>query len=427
MIRSVDMSPPVDLVAHLLARLHQVRTLLGLEPLVADAKTRFADALDSMGLVEFLSLVAEDCGVPIEAIEQATGHRYSTIGEFAVALDAAGARVSRHHHASGTPALRPLETQSRAWLAATAVALPVHRQSASAINPLLGRPSGWLEGHAGIEARCLWGDADDPLDAAARATQDCLHQAGLAPAEVGALLVTSEAPPLPVGLAVALHARLGLPSNTVALEIGAACTGFLAAMWTAQYLLTNTAAVAMIAVEAPSRWLTLSKSAPGEAAALFGDAAAACLFTSQPMGADALCLRDIVLGTNGTAGSLLRVEMRPGGRAELHMDGIALAHRAVRAMSDAVLQLCARHDLRANQLSAVIAHGGNGRMSTLLARRLGLPPQRVLSETARTGNLGSASLPVAWCSRDPSVAQPVIWTAVGAGLQWGAALLDTVA
>lgn len=108
------------------------------------------------------------------------------------------------------------------------------------------------------------------------------------------------------------------------------------------------------------------------------------------------------------------------------MNGIAVAHRAVRAMADAVRQMCDRHGLSVDQLAAVIAHGGNGRMSALLARRLGLPPKRVCSEAARTGNLGSASLPVAWAAHDPSISHPVIWTAVGAGLQWGAALIDAL-
>jgi 3-oxoacyl-[acyl-carrier-protein] synthase III len=131
-----------------------------------------------------------------------------------------------------------------------------------------------------------------------------------------------------------------------------------------------------------------------------------------------------VLGTNGAAGSLLRVEYEASRGAALHMDGPPLAQRAVRAMADAVRQMSARHGLNVEQLAAVVAHGGNGRMPALLARRLALPVERVWSETARTGNLGSASLPVAWASHDGPIRSPVMWTAVGAGLQWGAALFD---
>ncbi len=418
-------------VARLLDRLRQVRELLGQEQLAADANTRFVDALDSMGFVEFLALVAEDYGVPVETIEQAARRHYGSVGEFAAALDAAGLSLGseispQDQSVSGrTPVLASRAGKATAWLAATTAKLPSNRQPASAINALLHRPPGWLEEHAGIEARHLWGE-EDPLDAATHMAQVCLRQADLSPSAVGALLVTSEAPPLPTGLGAALHARLGLPSGSAALEIGGACTGFLSAVWTAQHLLSEMAAVLVIAIEAPSRWLSLSPTPVGESAALFGDAAAACLLTSEPAGANSLLVRDIVLGTDGAASPLLRVEMTASCGAELHMDGIALAHRAVRTMADAVGNLCTRNGLTVDQLAAVIAHGGNGRMPALLARRLNLQPQLIWSETARTGNLGSASLPVAWSARTPSVSHPVVWTAVGAGLQWGAALFDAV-
>jgi 3-oxoacyl-[acyl-carrier-protein] synthase III len=57
-----------------------------------------------------------------------------------------------------------------------------------------------------------------------------LQEARLLEEEVGALLVTSEAPPLLSGLAAAVHHRLGLRPQTPALEVGGACTGFLAAL-----------------------------------------------------------------------------------------------------------------------------------------------------------------------------------------------------
>jgi hypothetical protein len=78
--------------------------------------------------------------------------------------------------------------------------------------------------------------------------------------------------------------------------------------------------------------------------------------------------------------------------------------------------------LTAPDLAGVAVHGGNGRLPSLLARRLGLPAEKVWSETARTGNLGSASLPVAWAAQAPAGPGPVVWVAFGAGAPWGAAL-----
>jgi 3-oxoacyl-[acyl-carrier-protein] synthase-3 len=421
------MSPHAAILDRLLLRLRQVRDQLGQGPLALDADTRFGDALDSMGFVEFLALVAEDCGVSVETIEQATGRHYGSISGLAAALKTTGIRSATPHPQSlATPAKQAPDVQPTAWLTATVARLPVYRQPASAIDELLRRPPGWLEKHAGIEARSLWLD-EDPLDAAVSTAQDCLAQAGIPPAAIGALLVTSEAPPVLPGLAAALHPRLGLPSAVAALEIGGACTGFLTALWTASRLLVDLPSVLVIAVEAHSRWLSLAPTPAGEAAVLFGDGAAACLLTAQPTTANALCLRDILLGSDASGGSLLRVEPELGGGVRLHMEGIPLAHRAVRTMADAVRQLSERQGLTVHQLGAVVAHGGNGRMPALLARQLGLPPDQVWSETARAGNLGAASVPVAWTLHPRSVSAPVIWAAIGAGLQWGAALFDAPA
>src|SRR5262249_45757967 len=133
-------------------------------------------------------------------------------------------------------------------------------------------------------------------------------------------------------------------------------------------------------------------------------------------------LAGVVLGADGGAGDVLRVERGAEGAVALHMDGPALAGRAVKAMADAVRSLAARHALDVSALEAVVCHGGNGRMPALVARRLGLPAERAWSETCRTGNLGSASLPAAWAARRPVAHGPVAWAAAGAGLTWGAAI-----
>jgi 3-oxoacyl-[acyl-carrier-protein] synthase III len=59
-------------------------------------------------------------------------------------------------------------------------------------------------------------------------------------------------------------------------------------------------------------------------------------------------------------------------------------------------------------------------------RTLGLPENRIWSETARTGNLGSASVPIAWSLHESLPAGLAAWTVAGAGLMWGAALLGEV-
>jgi 3-oxoacyl-[acyl-carrier-protein] synthase-3 len=313
-----------------------------------------------------------------------------------------------------------LPSAERAWLCATAVGLPRRTQPTSELDALLGRPTGWLERRAGIALRCVWGD-EDALAVTTETGLRCLRQAPLSVEEVGALLVTSEAPPVMTGLAAALHHRLGLRTAVAALEIGGACTGFLAALWTAQRLLPTAGAVLILTVEASTTWLPVRPGLAGEAAALFGDGAAACLLCDRPLGGNARAITEIELGTDGSDAHLLQV-YAANKAAEIAMKGPALAGRAVRVMAEAVSSLVARYGLSAPDLVGLAVHGGNGRLPSMLARHLGISLEKVWSETADTGNLGSASLPVAWLAHQ-SVSGPVVWSAVGAGLQWGAALL----
>jgi 3-oxoacyl-[acyl-carrier-protein] synthase-3 len=397
-----------QLAAHLLRGVRLVHQNLGMTPSESERPdTQFGDLLDSMGMVEFLALVADDLGIAPETIERCVDGKFTTVAELAVSLGAAGfvppqmvgARPDGHNlpdtlQTAVTPRINSRQDRMiQGWLAAPAVHLPDTVQSAAQINALLQRPAGWLENHAGIEQRHTWA-GQDPLAAAAATGRNCLEQVGLTPTEIGALLVTSEAPPLLAGLAAALHYRLGLHPCTTALEVGGACTGFLAALWTAQALLPRLGAVLLIAVEAPTQHLAVGPGPAGEAAALFGDGAAACLFCNQPPCPTALPVTEIRLGCDGSQAHLIRVERSVGGSINLLLEGGPLATRAIKAMALAVRELTEDHGCAMENLRGVIVHGGNGRMPGLLARQLLLPADKVWSNSLRTGNLGSMSFTI---------------------------------
>jgi 3-oxoacyl-[acyl-carrier-protein] synthase-3 len=425
-----------DLAAHLLARIALVRRNLGYDDSSAiPIEARFAEVLDSMGMVEFLGIVADDCGVALTKIEECASRRFGTIAELAASMAVSGINVipapgigtprdeAGATHAAQRAALKLVERP--VWLGGITTRLPTVVQSAGALDSLLHRPAGWLEQHAGIRSRRVWAE-EDPIQAVAECGSLCMQQSVLSAGEVGALLVTSEAPPRPLGLAADLHHRLDLPPGTPALEIGGACTGFLAALWVARSLLSHLRSVLILTVEAPSRYLQVAPGPAGEAAALFGDGAAAALLSADAPRSAGTPLWDVTLACHGEAADLIRV-LEPIERViELHMDGPVLAHRAIRAMTQNVRDLAGRHQLRLTDFEGVIVHGGNGRMPGLVARQLGLKVDRVWSCTAETGNLGSASLPVAWAGRQPLPQVPVIWTAAGAGMTSGAALTGKV-
>jgi 3-oxoacyl-[acyl-carrier-protein] synthase-3 len=427
-----------------------LRLLKQVQPALKDGASRngkeellFAEILDSMAMVEFIAVLAEACGVSTEKIEESVNRQFTTVDDLSAALHSAGLvpngtpgrniHMRRPRQSSGAalqriPGISETREPSESieagtiWVAGTTVCLPDSVEAAGAIDARLGRQKGWLEKRAGIRERRVWGN-QDPLAAAASAGRECIKRTGARLADVGALLVTSESPPLLAGLAAAIHHRLKLRQNAVALEIGGACTGYLASLWLAQSLMARAGVVLVIAVEAASKYLQIQPGEAGEGAALFGDGLAVSAVFGEPACTDSACVTDIFLSGDGSVGDILQVNRTHAGDVQIRMKRIELAGRAIEAMASGVQEMTARHQLKVTDLAAVVAHGGNGRMPALLARQLGLSAERIWSETPRTGNLGSASIPVAWASRSLDRPGPVVWTAAGAGLTWGAAMV----
>src|SRR5262249_17409413 len=154
------------LTAHLLMRLRGVQENLGMlaAPDVPDG--RFADLLDSMGMVEFLTVLADDCGVTPARIEGCVDRRFGTVVELAAAMYGARLPPGRGPVEGLPPAAPGLarpklpREQSACWLGATVAVLPAAVQAAAALDAALRRPGGWLERHAGIRQRRTWGDED---------------------------------------------------------------------------------------------------------------------------------------------------------------------------------------------------------------------------------------------------------------------------
>src|SRR5438046_530900 len=190
--------PQAGLSAYLMARVQEVQRNLGQEPTSAQqADARFADVLDSMGMVEFLALVADDLGIQPELIERSVGRQFGTVAELASRLQDAGVSALLPSRPSAKPvrAYPPVALRPCGWLTGAAVQFPETIEPASSINQRLGRAAGWLETRAGIKQRGTWGN-QDPLSAATVAGQEALERAEVRASNVGTLLVVSEAPPL---------------------------------------------------------------------------------------------------------------------------------------------------------------------------------------------------------------------------------------
>ncbi len=156
-----------------------------------------------------------------------------------------------------------------------------------------------------------------------------------------------------------------------------------------------------------------------DTAILFGDGAGACLVSAQTGFAR---IADSLLASDGQFADALSLDLD----SPLHMDGRTIILQASRKIPRAISELLARNNYRPDQIGAYLMHQANLNLITRVAQALEVPPDKFFRNVERYGNTSSASLLIAaaewWRERGQPLEAPIVFTAFGAGLNWGALL-----
>jgi 3-oxoacyl-[acyl-carrier-protein] synthase-3 len=109
------------------------------------------------------------------------------------------------------------------------------------------------------------------------------------------------------------------------------------------------------------------------------------------------------------------------------MDGREVFKFAVRSMEEVSRESLAKAGLSVEDVTYLLPHQANLRIMTALAKALGMPGDRLISNVDKYGNTSSASIPIALCEAWEQgrlkLGANLLLTAVGGGLSWGAAVL----
>jgi 3-oxoacyl-[acyl-carrier-protein] synthase-3 len=295
--------------------------------------------------------------------------------------------------------------------------LPSRRVTNEELAPHLDVTSEWILEVSGIAER-RYAEADETVAGAGLlAAKDCLEKAGVAAADLGMILVAcGSSDRFCPGPASQIAAGLGL-TTTPALDIPVASAGSLIGLILAARLAPNLGRVLVVGTEIMSRRITLSPENKNTAI-LFGDGAGAALIDAETGFAR---IADSCLYTDGNAAEILTVQ-----DGAFFMDGQAVIMHASRKMPRAILELLTRNQIEASQVEAFLLHQANLNLIVRVASALRAPRERFFANIARYGNTSSASLLIAaeeWHQARPSaLAGPLIFSAFGAGLNWGALL-----
>jgi 3-oxoacyl-[acyl-carrier-protein] synthase-3 len=203
-----------------------------------------------------------------------------------------------------------------------------------------------------------------------------------------------------------------------AMDVNAACSGFMYAVRTAYGLLeTGNKRILVIGAEHLSRWVDWSDR---NMAVLLADGAGATVLEYDANETD---LMSFCLGADGAAADLLTCEH--GGFFQ--MNGREIFRRAVRVVVDSSEKAMATAGITADDLSLVIPHQANIRIIQAATQRLGIEMERAVVVLDRYGNTSSASIPLAFDdARKNGRIKPgeyALLTGFGAGLTWASAVV----
>ena len=272
----------------------------------------------------------------------------------------------------------------------------------------------WIRTRTGIEERRIAPDDIDTSDMAYEAAKKAMDHAEVNPEDIDMILVATVTPDRPFpSVACMLQARLGCV-NAAAMDVSAACAGFMYGLATAKQFIENEACkhILVVGVDKLSK---ITDWNDRNTAVLFGDGAGAVVMGPVSEGRGILAFD---LGADGTGGQHLYQDQY------IVMNGREVFKFAVRQMGDSSVKVLEKAGLTKNDIDLLIPHQANIRIMEAARQRLELPEEKMSKMIHKYGNTSSASIPMVIADEveagkinDDDI---IVLVGFGGGLTWGA-------
>ena len=318
----------------------------------------------------------------------------------------------------------------------------------------------WIQQRTGIEQRHLANEGQGVSDLACEASTRAIQDAGIDPNEIDFIVFATMTPEYMFpGSGGLLGAKLGI-TGVPALDIRQQCATIPYALQIANALIASGAAKTILIAGADahagfmpwSDWDVVRGKSDRQVdpadyeratrhrgiAVIFGDGASAWVVRKSK--AENSGFIGAELHTNGEL--FKHIYVPKGGFTQLPyidqsvldndtyiptMQGQGLFKSAVTKLSSVVKSVCATHDLSIDDIDCFIAHQANDRINQAVRKSLKIPAEKVPSNIARYGNTSSATIGILTdeLRQDGRIKQGdlLCFFALGAGLNWGAALM----
>ena len=299
-------------------------------------------------------------------------------------------------------------------------ALPDHIVTNADFEAYLDTTDEWIVRRTGIRERRHLNGNRSLTDLAVEACNAALADAGRKPADVDHVIVSTLTPDrLMPGLAPGIADAIGA-NGAGAVDINAACSGFLYGLDQAAALVETGRAKLVIVCGAEALSRITDRNDRGTAI-LFADGAAAVVVAPGDL---SLGCTPFVLYSDGVHGDLLYADTD---ERLLRMEGQEVYRHAVERMVEATREALRRAGMTVDDVDVLIVHQANQRIIDAAARRLGVPEEKVFANVATIANTSSASIPLALHHAELAgrlkPGDIVALAAFGGGFVWGAGIV----
>ena len=285
----------------------------------------------------------------------------------------------------------------------------------------------WIRERSGITQR-YWANDDQPVSVLSEiAARNALEMAGVSAEELDFIIIGSSTLDMIFPSAACLvQAKLGA-KNAFAMDVQAACTGFVYALSVANSMIQSGQIKTALVIGAETISDVLDEQ-DRTTAVLFGDGAGAVVVRASDEPGILACK----LHSDGELANVLYgdAKIRQGkvmGDPRIKMDGQAVFKTAVTVLPECAEETLAAVNMPIEQLDWYIPHQANIRIIQSACKRLGFPMEKTVVTVDQHGNTSAASVPLALDTavRDGRIkkGQTVLMQGVGGGFTWGSVLM----
>ena len=320
----------------------------------------------------------------------------------------------------------------------TGSAVPERRLTNADFARMMDTSDEWIKQRTGIsERRVLDLRTEGCSTLAQRALERALVAAGINATELDFVIVATVTMEMTCpSVACRIAGAIGA-TNAAAFDLGAACSGFVYALNTAEAMIRAGRArtIAVLGAEAMSSIIDYTDRS---VSILFGDAAGCAIIQAVPDSTKGCIYQH--MGADGSGWHALYIPRRqsdvpaedadnPIRLGSLRMNGKEVFRFAVTKFKEVIEDAFKKTNLTPADVSQVICHQSNIRIIDSAREKLNIDPSKIYVNIDRYGNSSAGSVPLCldelWRDGKITPGKPFMMVAFGGGLTWASSVWNT--